>query len=722
VRRRAALLVLALPATPLRAQETTPGLWPWDPPVPWHVVLEWHSRTPPGSDVLRVAAAELAIGRLARVGRLLALPAVAADTHSTLALRAALADAQGAAAGAADLYQRAAGAASSDPRRAGLLLARAGAAHARAGADSAGAAAFARARALLPEIGGWLALREVPLRLDPAAAELLIALAPEPARPLSLRALAAVRLRTGDTAGAERFWADGGRPDRAAGLALLRGDTAGARAYSVAAVLATDTAVQRAGLGILEGGAAAAPGAAEDWRAAAAAAARLGEAARAARLAGRAVAEGDSGPGALVRWGEYLERAGRRSDAMLAYERAGPAGEFPRARARLRAGDRIAAVRALRQFAEAAPDDPQAPLALYLAADEAGGDSLLAAVAERWPAHEYGARVRQRLALDHLGRRDTAGALRYFDAGARSGASDAALSRFHAGRLRLARGDPEGRAMLVALARDDSLGYYGFQARAALGLPAPRFAPAPPRAPAPGARALLQELALLEAAGLAAEADLLVADAADRGWDDPEELLDVADGLTAAGRPVAGIRLGWRAATRLTLNHPRVVRAVFPWPHRELIEREAAEFDLDPYLLAGLIRHESGFAAAARSRAGAVGAMQLMPATARELARRLGLPWSDAMRAVSDANIHVGSAHLAGLFARYRGDPIPTIAAYNAGGTPVSRWLRTPGAGDRLLFVERIAYPETQGYVRTVWRNGQLYRALYGADGPTGNP
>lgn len=688
--------------------------------MPWHVVLEWQARTPPGGDVLRVAAAELAIGRLARVGRLLALPAVAADTLSTLPLRAALADAQGAAADAADLYERAAQATGTDHRRAGLLLARAGAAHARAGADSAGAAAFARARALLPEIRGWLALREGPLRPDPAGAELLIALAPEPARPLAMGALATVRLRTGDTAGAERLWAEARHPDRSAALALAQGDTAGARDYAVAAVQSADTAVQRAGLAILEGGAA--PGEAEDWRAAAVAAARLGEAAHAARLAGRAVAAGDSGPGALVRWGEYLERAGRRSDALLAYDRAGPAGEFPRARARLRAGDRINAVRALREFAEAAPDDPQAPLALYLAADEAGDDSLLAAVAERWPAHEYGARVRQRLALDHLGRRDTAGALRYFDAGARSGASDAALARFHAGRLRLARGDPEGRAILTALARDDSLGYYGFQARAALGLPAPRFAPVPPRAPAPGARALLHELALLEAAGLAEEANLLVADAADRGWDDPEELLDVAEGLTAAGRPVAGIRLGWRAATRLTLNHPRVVRAVFPWPNRELIEREAAEFDLDPYLLAGLIRHESGFAAAARSRAGAVGAMQLMPATARELARRLGLPWSDAMRAVSDANIHVGSAHLAGLLARYRGDPIPTIAAYNAGGTPVSRWLRTPGAGDRLLFVERIAYPETQGYVRTVWRNGQLYRALYGADGTTGNP
>jgi soluble lytic murein transglycosylase len=226
--------------------------------------------------------------------------------------------------------------------------------------------------------------------------------------------------------------------------------------------------------------------------------------------------------------------------------------------------------------------------------------------------------------------------------------------------------------------------------------------------------ALLEEVALLEDAGLMAEADLLVADAAERGWGDPDEMLDVSEGLTYSGRSTAGIRLAWRAATGLTLNHPRVVRAVFPWPDRRLIEQEATKFKLDPYLLAGLIRHESGFAATIRSRAGAVGAMQLMPATAREVARRLQVPWSDGMRGVFDANVHVGSAHLAGLFARYRGDRIPTIAAYNAGGTPVGRWLRLPGAADRLHFVERIGYPETQGYVRTVWRNAELYKALYG--------
>jgi soluble lytic murein transglycosylase len=719
-------MVVALAAASLSAQGSAPEpVWPLVVRDPWHMVAEWSQagRAPSGDELVRLAAAELAVGRLSRARQLLARPGAAgADTGAVLALRAALADAVGAAAEAAVLYERAAQAIwGRDLRRSAALLARGAAASERGGAVGA-ADRYARARALLPEIGGWLALREAALRADPVVAERLLALAPDAARPVALAALADIRVRSGDTAAAERLLAEAGRPDRAATLALTRGDTARARAYAVSAVSGSDTAVQRAGLSILEGAAAAAPGEERDWSSAAAAAARLGEVARAARLAARGVAAGDSGPGALVRWGGYLERAGRRSEALLVYARAGSAGDYPRARALLQSGDRAGGVRALRGFADATPDDPQAPLALYLAAEAARSDSLLAAVATRWPAHEYAARARQRLALDHLLRHDTAGALRYFEAGASAGASDAPLANFHAGRLRMALGDPVGQALLETLAQTDSVGYYGFQARAALGLPPPRFEPISPHPPAPGARALLDELASLEAAGLDDEANLLVTYAGERGWDDANELLDVAEGLTAAGRPVAGIRLGWRAATRLTLNHPRVVRAVFPWPERDLIEREAEKFNLDPYLVAGLIRQESGFAAAVRSRAGAVGAMQLMPATARVVARRLRVPWTDAMRAIADANIHVGTAHLAGLVARYQGDLIPAIAAYNAGGTPVSRWLRAPGAADRQLFVERIGYSETQGYVRTVWRNWQLYRALYGANGAPGVP
>jgi soluble lytic murein transglycosylase len=171
--------------------------------------------------------------------------------------------------------------------------------------------------------------------------------------------------------------------------------------------------------------------------------------------------------------------------------------------------------------------------------------------------------------------------------------------------------------------------------------------------------------------------------------------------------------LGWRAARSLSLEDPRVLRVIFPWPWRELIEAEAREFGVDPYLLAAVIRQESGFRHAVTSRVGARGLMQLMPGTAAQTASRLGVPWRERLLITPDANLHVGTAHLAMLLRRYRGAVVTALAAYNAGGRPADRWARLPDARDPFWFVEGITYPETRGYVRSVVRNRALYEALY---------
>jgi soluble lytic murein transglycosylase len=104
--------------------------------------------------------------------------------------------------------------------------------------------------------------------------------------------------------------------------------------------------------------------------------------------------------------------------------------------------------------------------------------------------------------------------------------------------------------------------------------------------------------------------------------------------------------------------------------------------------------------------------MQLMPGTARDIARRSGVEWERKWDQVADANLHLGTTHLSGLLNRY-GSEGPALAAYNAGGRPVAQWLRYPEADDPYRFVERIPYVETRGYVRLVLRNQALYRALY---------
>jgi soluble lytic murein transglycosylase len=223
----------------------------------------------------------------------------------------------------------------------------------------------------------------------------------------------------------------------------------------------------------------------------------------------------------------------------------------------------------------------------------------------------------------------------------------------------------------------------------------------------------MMSLGVLDAIGFELEGDELVSQLVAKADYMPEQMLELASGLLARGRPTVAATLGWRAARGLSLNDPRVLRVIFPWPWRALIEDEAREFGIDPYLLAAVIRQESGFRRAVTSRAGARGLMQLMPGTAALTASRLGVPWRDRLLAVPDANLHLGAAHLAMLLRRYRGKVVTALAAYNAGSRPAERWARLPDAGDSFWFVEAIPYPETRGYVRSVMRNRAVYESLY---------
>jgi len=184
--------------------------------------------------------------------------------------------------------------------------------------------------------------------------------------------------------------------------------------------------------------------------------------------------------------------------------------------------------------------------------------------------------------------------------------------------------------------------------------------------------------------------------------------------LAARGWGSVAVRLAWQAATR-SPNDPRVLRAIFPWPNRSAVEAEAGEFGVDPLVLAGLVRQESVFDLEALSAAGARGLAQLLPGTAAQTARGLDVTFYPEWITVPDLNLHLGAAHLAELLRRFAGRPEVAVAAYNAGVTPVTRWLTRPGADDPDQFLELIPFQETRGYVRSVLRNRELYRALYAA-------
>jgi soluble lytic murein transglycosylase len=235
----------------------------------------------------------------------------------------------------------------------------------------------------------------------------------------------------------------------------------------------------------------------------------------------------------------------------------------------------------------------------------------------------------------------------------------------------------------------------------------------PATPPTPAVLAGLARIDTLLLAGLDSEAQAEIRVVLSRPPQDLQTLLGWSEGLGMRGFGSAAVRLGWQAATQAP-GDPRVLRAIFPWPNRAAVNAEAEEFGVDALLLTAIVRQESVFDVEALSPAGARGLAQLLPSTAALTARGLDVAFYPEWITVPDLNLHLGAAHLAELLRRF-GRIDAAVAAYNAGPTPVRRWLLRPGASDPDRFLEMIPYPETRGYVRSVLRNRELYRALYDA-------
>ena len=133
-------------------------------------------------------------------------------------------------------------------------------------------------------------------------------------------------------------------------------------------------------------------------------------------------------------------------------------------------------------------------------------------------------------------------------------------------------------------------------------------------------------------------------------------------------------------------------------------------------LLLGLARQESEMDPQAVSRSGAMGLMQLMPATARQVSRELGLAYSRSrLRSDRRYNIALGSAYLAELLETFGGNEALALAAYNAGPNRVRKWLRTygdPRSGrvDPIDWTELVPFAETRNYIQRVLESAEVYR------------
>ncbi|MBT8337159.1 MAG: transglycosylase SLT domain-containing protein [Gemmatimonadetes bacterium] len=341
-------------------------------------------------------------------------------------------------------------------------------------------------------------------------------------------------------------------------------------------------------------------------------------------------------------------------------------------------------------------------------------------VATMAPAVDYAGLARMRAGQIHLHRGDPVAAASVFEAyladfpeGRRW--EEAA---YWAARSHRDAGTPEaGRLHLDRLRAEAPFSYYAVLTADLLGEPYAVDLPAGPSpAPPPWLVERLDVLDALSAAGLdegvAAEVAALRRRAEREGG---EALLSLAEALNARDRTLTGINVGWAARRAGEPWSDRMVRIVYPFPYQELVLREAEEVGVDPLLLAALIRQESAFVPDIVSSAGAIGLMQVMPATGRDLARSVGVPNFTAETLESpEINLHLGARFLVDQLDRY-GPELPLVlSAYNAGPARANRWRTFPEASDLLRLTERIPFAETRGYVKNVTRNRRLYEALYG--------
>ncbi len=141
----------------------------------------------------------------------------------------------------------------------------------------------------------------------------------------------------------------------------------------------------------------------------------------------------------------------------------------------------------------------------------------------------------------------------------------------------------------------------------------------------------------------------------------------------------------------------------YPLPYQRLFEQSSSEASISPTWAYGIARSESIFMRDVRSQAGAVGLMQLMPATGRAVAKNIRFPYSGLATLTNpESNIRLGTSYLGQMAERYSGNPVLATAAYNAGPHRVDRWLPDSGTIDARFWIENIPFNETRKYVKQV--------------------
>jgi len=374
----------------------------------------------------------------------------------------------------------------------------------------------------------------------------------------------------------------------------------------------------------------------------------------------------------------------------------------------------------------------------------------------RWDAGRRPAAVATYVRLREVDPRDLSGAKRLWEAGWQSWtAGDLAAAsarwaelaglypessytrygRYWTARAAAATGDTErARRLYREVAAGDVADLYGAFAAERLGEPALRRAPlAVDRAlPWPDHPDLLRARLLTDLgldAHAAAEIDALAELAGDASDPSRGRACDALTALVLArrGEPRASIQRIHDAFP--VLGGPlqaavpaAALRLYYPLAHGETVRDAARRQGLDPHLVFAMIRQESAFDVDATSSAGARGLMQLMPATARERAGKMGLPWSAARMAEPAYNVTLGTAYFREVLAMFGGGVELALAGYNGGPYRLRRlWNERPAGTPLDEFLEGLPIAESRTYVKRILMLADGYRQLY-PEGETPEP
>ena len=186
-------------------------------------------------------------------------------------------------------------------------------------------------------------------------------------------------------------------------------------------------------------------------------------------------------------------------------------------------------------------------------------------------------------------------------------------------------------------------------------------------------------------------------------WDAAVRYLEPAEKQQAA---ILADRWGWHSraiSTVASVGQYDDLTIRYPLPWQQQFESYSSAAKISPTWAYGIARSESLFMRDVRSSAGAIGLMQLMPATGKQVAKEIRLPYSGLTTLTDpESNIRLGTSYLGQMADRFGGNAVLATAAYNAGPHRVDRWLPEQGSEDARVWIENIPFNETRKYVKRV--------------------